>query len=338
MGLGVEETQRPHGGAPACAGRTARGGVACDRSCARRRPRERASGCGAGGRARSPAWVWTDAEVSDVYYLALLYHIGCTGAVAAQSRLGAGDDVNGASVDVRGRLCQPAGDDAYRASRSSPATGDRPGGRRAWRAGDRRPRPAGGVREYRRGRGTALAATRREPGRHRVALPRVWTVGRQDLPALPSGDGLSRPARLVHLVHVAQIYHQAGGVDAADGVVRQRSGSEFDPQLAALVAERQSAISSARCRSTSMWDHVLEAEPEPHRRVGQRTLDEVSAALADFVDLASPFTARPFRTRVHDWLRPRRCMPAWTRTPWRPCDEPDRSTTSAWSAFRTASG
>ncbi len=37
---------------------------------------------------------WAEPELSDVYYLALLYHIGCTGAVAAQSRLGAGDDVN----------------------------------------------------------------------------------------------------------------------------------------------------------------------------------------------------------------------------------------------------
>jgi hypothetical protein len=37
---------------------------------------------------------WTAADLSDVYYLALLYHVGCTGAVAAQSRLGAGDDVS----------------------------------------------------------------------------------------------------------------------------------------------------------------------------------------------------------------------------------------------------
>ena len=36
---------------------------------------------------------WSDADLSDVFYLALLYHIGCTGAVSAQSRLGAGDDV-----------------------------------------------------------------------------------------------------------------------------------------------------------------------------------------------------------------------------------------------------
>ena len=33
---------------------------------------------------------WSEPDLSDVFYLALLYHIGCTGAVAAQSRLGAG--------------------------------------------------------------------------------------------------------------------------------------------------------------------------------------------------------------------------------------------------------
>ena len=37
---------------------------------------------------------WAAPEISDAFYLALLYHIGCTGAVAAQSRLGAGDDIN----------------------------------------------------------------------------------------------------------------------------------------------------------------------------------------------------------------------------------------------------
>src|ERR1700716_1525392 len=36
---------------------------------------------------------WPAEDLADVYYLALLYHVGCTGAVAAQSRLGVGDDV-----------------------------------------------------------------------------------------------------------------------------------------------------------------------------------------------------------------------------------------------------
>src|SRR6185437_2420225 len=37
---------------------------------------------------------WSETDLSDVYYLALLYHVGCTGAVDAQSRVGAGDDIS----------------------------------------------------------------------------------------------------------------------------------------------------------------------------------------------------------------------------------------------------
>jgi hypothetical protein len=37
---------------------------------------------------------WSSHDISDVYYLALLYHVGCTGAVSIQSRMGAGDDVS----------------------------------------------------------------------------------------------------------------------------------------------------------------------------------------------------------------------------------------------------
>jgi hypothetical protein len=37
---------------------------------------------------------WSRDDLSDTYYLALLYHVGCTGAVSIQSRMGAGDDVS----------------------------------------------------------------------------------------------------------------------------------------------------------------------------------------------------------------------------------------------------
>jgi HD-GYP domain-containing protein (c-di-GMP phosphodiesterase class II) len=40
----------------------------------------------------------------------------------------------------------------------------------------------------------------------------------------------------------------------------------------------------------STWDQVLASEPAPHRRVGETKVDDVCAAVADFVDLASPFT------------------------------------------------
>jgi DNA-binding CsgD family transcriptional regulator len=107
--------------------------------------------------------------------------------------------------------------------------------------------------------------------------------------ALPSGEGLSATARLVHLVHVAHVYSVAGGIAAADDVVRRRSGSEFDPELARLwLSNSHDLLRSASV--DSVWDEALAAEPEPHRLVGASHLDGISAALADFVDLASPFT------------------------------------------------
>jgi response regulator RpfG family c-di-GMP phosphodiesterase/DNA-binding CsgD family transcriptional regulator len=115
-------------------------------------------------------------------------------------------------------------------------------------------------------------------------------------PSLPKGDELSATARLVHLVHVAQTYHQVGGVEAADAVVSQRSGAEFDPELARLWLQNSHDLLPL-LSADSVWDQALSAEPQPHRHVGPTHLDDVSAALADFVDLASPFT-RGHSTRV----------------------------------------
>jgi response regulator RpfG family c-di-GMP phosphodiesterase/DNA-binding CsgD family transcriptional regulator len=239
---------------------------------------------------------WTGPEVSDTYYLALLYHIGCTGAVAMQSRLGGGDDVN------------------VRRWMSEADHADRPG---MMRIAVTKLAPQWGPSTWTQGMAAFATAGRDLP----VAFANVAEVaarlserlgaspgvteslchayGRWDgkvFPSLPSGEGLSAIARLVHLVHVAQIYHQVGGIEVADAVVRQRRGTEFDPELARLWLQNSHELLRNHS-GDSVWDQALSAEPEPHRRVGAPHLDEVSKALADFVDLASPFT-RGHSTRV----------------------------------------
>jgi DNA-binding CsgD family transcriptional regulator len=89
---------------------------------------------------------------------------------------------------------------------------------------------------------------------------------------------------------VAQIYYQMGGADAADEVVRRRSGTEFDPELARLWLQNSHDL-LRNVPIDSVWDQALYTEPEPRRRVGPAHLDDVCSALADFVDLASPFTS-----------------------------------------------
>jgi HD-GYP domain-containing protein (c-di-GMP phosphodiesterase class II) len=107
--------------------------------------------------------------------------------------------------------------------------------------------------------------------------------------SLPSGASLSRSARLVHLVHVAQVHYQVGGTEAADAVVRARSGTEFDPQLAKLWLEHSRELVRP-LTGDSVWEQALAAEPAPHRLVRPSHLDDVTAAFADFVDLKSPYT------------------------------------------------
>ena len=234
---------------------------------------------------------WSEAELSDVFYLALLYHIGCTGAVAAQSRLGAGDDVTVrrwmSEVDYadRPQMFRVA------ATRLAPTWG----GPTNWA-------PAmAAFATAERDLPDALASTAEAAVRLSQRLgasPRVTESlshahGRWDgrvFPLLPSGEGLSAAARLVHLVHVAQTYHQMAGAEAADDVVRRRSGAEFDPELARLWLQNSHDLLRS-VPPDSVWEQALFTEPEPRRRVGPAHLDDVCSALADFVDLASPFTA-----------------------------------------------
>ena len=232
---------------------------------------------------------WPEPEVGDAFYLALLYHIGCTAAVAAQSRLGAGDDIN-----VRRWMSEADHADQPRLMRVV-ATRIVP----TWRPRDLAPAVAALVTAG-RDLPQAFASTAEVACRLSERLgagPRVTdsllhAYARWDgkvFPQLPSGDALSPASRLVHLVHVAQLYQQAGGADAADEVVRHRSGSEFDPEVSRLWLQHSHEVLGG-ITLDSVWDQVLDAEPVPHRHVGPAQLDEVSSALADFVDLASPYT------------------------------------------------
>lgn len=232
---------------------------------------------------------WDRADVSDVYYLALLYHIGCTGAVDAQSRLGVGDDVtvrrwmSEADYANRpevmriavGRLARQWGPSGWAQGVVALAT-----------AGRDLPKAFANIAEV------ACRLSQRLGASSSVTQSLWHAYGRWDgkiFPSLPNGEGLSATARLVHLVHVAQIYHQAGGVGAADEVVRQRRGSEFDPELARLWLDSSRDLLRT-LSGDSLWDQALAAEPDPHRRVNPTHLDDVSGALADFVDLATPYT------------------------------------------------
>jgi HD-GYP domain-containing protein (c-di-GMP phosphodiesterase class II)/DNA-binding CsgD family transcriptional regulator len=232
---------------------------------------------------------WSEQDLSDVYYLALLYHVGCTGAVAIQSRMGAGDDVS-----VRRWLSEVDFADRPEMMRIAVTRVARRWEPRQWAVGvagfigesGSAPEAFASVAEV------AVRLSERMGASPGVTRALRHTYARWDgkvFPDLPHRDEQSAIARLVHMVHVAQTYHQIGGLEAADATVLGRSGGEFDPELARLWLENSHDLLGP-FGPESVWDDALAAEPEPHLRVAQSHLDEVSRGLADFVDLKSPYT------------------------------------------------
>jgi HD-GYP domain-containing protein (c-di-GMP phosphodiesterase class II) len=229
-------------------------------------------------------------DLTDVYYFALLYHLGCTASADRQAQVSAGDDVSSrrwfseADYTDRGELLRLA---ATRVARD-------------WGPLARAQAVAGLltapkdliVEAY-----AAICEVGARLGERLGAGPRV-TEALQHAYArwdgavfflLPRGEGIPLLARLVHLVHVAQTFHRLGGQAAADDVVRARRGTEFDPGLSDLWLA-QSAELLRPLGAESIWEAALAAEPEPQRLVPRSHIDSVTAALADFVDLKAAHT------------------------------------------------
>lgn len=230
-----------------------------------------------------------ESDLSDVYYLALLYHLGCTGAAVEQARVSGGDDGSVrrafSELDVTDNI-QILRLALTELANSLPAV-DRA---RAIATFMTAGKESMLVMQNAVCETSARMADRLGAGPNvSKALLEVYSRWDGKMFPLPPGEGVSLIARITHLVHVAQFYAMAGGPGAAAQVVRKRRGGEFDPKLAdAFVPICPELLS--RVGAGSVWEQALDAEPGPHRLVPQAQLDEVTLAIADFTDIKSPFT------------------------------------------------
>jgi HD-GYP domain-containing protein (c-di-GMP phosphodiesterase class II) len=103
------------------------------------------------------------------------------------------------------------------------------------------------------------------------------------------GEEVALPMRLVHLAEIVEVFHRAGGVEAALEVARERRGTQFDP---ALVDELCAAAPSlfAELETGLNWDELSAAEPALRHVLTSDELDSALEAMADFADLKSPYT------------------------------------------------
>jgi HD-GYP domain-containing protein (c-di-GMP phosphodiesterase class II) len=101
-----------------------------------------------------------------------------------------------------------------------------------------------------------------------------------------SGEQVPVAVRVVQVADCAAMYCNLGGAEAAKSVVRDRAGGAFDPRFAALLAADAAGV-LAPCETA--WDAVLaQAPPEPP--LDDAGADVALGAIAEFVDLKSPFT------------------------------------------------
>jgi HD-GYP domain-containing protein (c-di-GMP phosphodiesterase class II) len=104
------------------------------------------------------------------------------------------------------------------------------------------------------------------------------------------GDAIALSARIVALADVAVVFHRRGGAVAALDVARERSGTMFDPALVDLLGSHADDLFD-NVDASATWDTVIGAEPGLRGELDDDGLDRTLEAVADFVDLKSPYTA-----------------------------------------------
>jgi HD-GYP domain-containing protein (c-di-GMP phosphodiesterase class II) len=102
------------------------------------------------------------------------------------------------------------------------------------------------------------------------------------------GEEVPIASRLAQLAEYVEVAHRVGGALAVRKLARERGGNQFDPQLAELVGG-EAATLLADLDSIPSWEAVIDAEPALAVVLSGDRLDVALEAIADFVDLKSPY-------------------------------------------------
>ena len=228
-------------------------------------------------------------ELSDVYYVSMLRSIGCT-SFAYEEALATGDDQNfrnsfagldsSRPSDVLGRAVTRLG------------AGRGPLGRTRAVAGflAKAPKLIAGMAGANCEAGTRLAERLGMSSGVQNSLTEIherWDG--KGIPSHRAGEALSPASRLAVFAHDVTVHLQQSSKDEVLEMVRRRSGGEYDPQVASAFLSRSAPLFNS-ISDESVWDAVIEAEPEPRPWLPESRLDEVAQAFADFADLKSPYT------------------------------------------------
>ena len=91
------------------------------------------------------------------------------------------------------------------------------------------------------------------------------------------------------MADVVEVFHVSAGVGVAVSVARERSGTQFDPDLVEVFARAAEDLFE-ELDGLSAWEAVVSAEPASRYRLTDSELDAALEAIADFCDVKSPYT------------------------------------------------
>ena len=103
------------------------------------------------------------------------------------------------------------------------------------------------------------------------------------------GEEILAASRLINLADVVEVFRRSGGTEAATAIARERSGTQFDPELVEIFCEQAPMLLSELDAAPS-WDEVIAAEPSLAGALSDEDLEEALEAIGDFSDLKSPWT------------------------------------------------
>src|SRR5437764_6481404 len=101
------------------------------------------------------------------------------------------------------------------------------------------------------------------------------------------GEEIAISSRLINLADVVEVFGRSGGIEAAVLVARERSGTQFDPDLVEAFCEQAPMVLTELDEEPS-WDAVIAAEPALATAIEGEAVDQALQAIGEFAELKSP--------------------------------------------------
>jgi HD-GYP domain-containing protein (c-di-GMP phosphodiesterase class II) len=109
------------------------------------------------------------------------------------------------------------------------------------------------------------------------------------VPGKVKGEDIALSMRIIALAQDAITFHRLEGIEAAVTMARQRKGTIYDPRLVECFCQQAPQL-LAGLEQEPPWETVLSLEPGTRTRLSDEQFDHACRAIADFADIKSPYT------------------------------------------------